>query len=367
MERSFLGIPGFWNADKPGTAKKAGKIVFLLAAMFLLLANHSAFAEGDHDERVKENLSKGYKHGHGFQFALIGDVPYAEEDFWKFDNVIEEINDSNIKWVLHAGDIKTGSSLCSDELILNRFDTYQQFEKPFIYTPGDNEWTDCHREKAGMYAPLERLAKLREIFFPEPGYTTGGKEMRVTTQAEDPDYAEFVENVYWRKGNVMFATMHIVGSENATREFPGRTAVDDEEVVRRTNASIAWMRTVFDVAEKRNSPGVFLLIQANPHFEAEAGSEDRKGFNEFLDALEREVIKYGKPVLFAHGDSHYFRYDKPLTSQISGRRIENFTRLETFGSRDVHWVKVTVQPGDPEVFHVRQEIVESNLEDHPLP
>jgi len=367
MKHNFLDISGSWNVNKSVTVTKAGMIVFLLTAVFLLLANHSALAKGDHNEYAKENMNKGYTHGHGFQFALIGDVPYAEEDFWKFDNVIEEINDSNIKWVLHAGDIKTGSSLCSDELFYNRFDTYQRFEKPFIYTPGDNEWTDCHREKAGMYSPLERLAKLREIFFPEPGYTTGGKIMRVTTQAENPDYAEFPENVYWMKGNVIFATMYIVGSKNATKDFPGRTYADDEEVVRRTNASIAWMRTVFDIAEKRNSPGVFFLIQANPRFEAKTGSGDRKGFNEILNTLEREVIKYGKPVLFAHGDSHYFRFDKPLKSRISGRRIENFTRLETFGSRDVHWVRVVVQPGDPEVFHVRQEIVESNLEDHPLP
>jgi hypothetical protein len=37
---------------------------------------------------------------------------------------------------------------------------------PLIYTPGDNEWTDCHegRNVAGL-DPLERLAKLRTVFF----------------------------------------------------------------------------------------------------------------------------------------------------------------------------------------------------------
>ena len=43
-----------------------------------------------------------------------------------------------------------------------------------VLTPGDNEWTDCHRVAAGEYQPLERLAKLREVFYPVPGMTIGG-------------------------------------------------------------------------------------------------------------------------------------------------------------------------------------------------
>ena len=72
----------------------------------------------------------------------------------------------------------------------------------------------------------------------------------------------------------------------------------------------------------------------------------------------------GRRVL-VHGDSHYFRLDKPLVD-AAGNRIENFTRLETpgdnaqSGDNDVQWVRVTVDPRDPEVFSYQQEVVPGN-------
>ena len=60
---------------------------------------------------------------------------------------------------MHAGDIKAGSEPCSDSLILSRFGSYQAFQRAFVYTPGDNEWTDCHRVNNGSHnPPLRRQA-----------------------------------------------------------------------------------------------------------------------------------------------------------------------------------------------------------------
>ena len=74
----------------------------------------------------------------------------------------------------------------------------------------------------------------------------------------------------------------------------------------------------------------------------------------------------GRPVLFAHGDTHYFRVDKPLfwTGAAApgerGRQLENFTRLEVFGFPEAHWIRIVVDPADPGVFSFKAEIVESN-------
>ena len=77
--------------------------------------------------------------------------------------------------------------------------------------------------------------------------------------------------------------------------------------------------------------------------------------------LEAETIVYGRPVALVHGDSHYFRIDKPLIGTRSGRRVENFTRVETFGENDNHWLHVAVEPQSPNVFVFDQRIVEANL------
>jgi len=88
------------------------------------------------------------------------------------------------------------------------------------------------------------------------------------------------------------------------------------------------------------------------------------GFDEFLAALEKETLAFGKPVVYVHGDTHTYRVDKPLVGSTSRRIIENFTRVETFGFRDTHWVRVTIDPSDPNVFSFRQEIVKENLAKH---
>lgn len=312
------------------------------------------------DSDVKQ--AKGFAK---FEFALIGDVPYGVlpgAEYPPFDRLIAEVNDNRkIQWVQHAGDIKSGSTPCSDEMFYDRLARYNQFDKPVVLTLGDNEWTDCHRVAAGEYQPLERLAKLREVFFAHPGETIGGKVMAVETQADIAGYEEFPENVRWVKQNVVFATLHIVGSHNALAAFDPnssavRTAADDEEVVRRTNAALAWLDNTFAKAQEIGSPGVFLMIHANPGLER-ATPEDRTGFMEFLTALENHTKAYAKPVVLAHGDSHYFRIDKPVL--VNSGFLPNFTRVETFGSSKVHWLRVQVNPKSEEVFTITQEIVEA--------
>jgi len=165
----------------------------------------------------------------------------------------------------------------------------------------------------------------------------------------------------------MFATLHVVGSNNALASFAGRTAADDEEVARRIEAARDWIAVTFAKAKAENARGVLLMFQANPGFELAKGSNGRKGFEEIIADLERETVEYKKPVALVHGDSHYYRVDKPMLGAISKRRIENATRVETFGADDVHWLRVEVDPNSDEVFSVHQEIVDANLEQHPQP
>ena len=102
-----------------------------------------------------------------FAFALIGDMPYGTIREAPFARLVAEINrDNDVDFVMHAGDIKAGSERCDDVLITHRFALYQTFQRPFVFTPGDNEWTDCHRLNNGQYNPLERLGFLRSVFFP---------------------------------------------------------------------------------------------------------------------------------------------------------------------------------------------------------
>ena len=295
-----------------------------------------------------------------FSFALIGDMPYGVDGVDRFENLVADINrEGGVEWVLHVGDIKTGASSCSDEFLKGRLSLFEQFEKPFILIPGDNEWTDCHRVSAGGYDPLERLEVFRQLFYPTAGESLGRETLEMDTQAKIAQYNTYPEHVRWEREGVFFIGLHILGSANSMAPFAGRTAAHDREAEDRMNAAITWMRESFDEARQLSSPGVFLMIHANPQFEIASSA-----FSPFLQALEEETIRFGRPVLLAHGDSHYFRIDKPLMSSTSKRRVENFTRVETFGAGDIHWLRIFVDPADANVFFIRQEIVIDNLVNH---
>ena len=54
-------------------------------------------------------------------------------------------NDAAVSQVFHVGDIHSGKEFCTvayDQTVAN---FWKGFTKPLVYTPGDNEWTDCHK------------------------------------------------------------------------------------------------------------------------------------------------------------------------------------------------------------------------------
>ncbi len=294
-----------------------------------------------------------------FSFALLGDVPYGlkpgKTDRY-FDATVNAINaDESIRWTIHVGDIKSGKSRCSDAIMLDRKARFHQFKKPFMLTPGDNEWTDCHRLMAGAYDPLERLAFLRQTFYSPPNQSLGQQPMSLTSQGlVEKKHSEFVENQLWEYNNVTFATIHLTGSRNGQAPFDKLGRVKQKqrhrnEVYRRNKAALNWLNRIFAHAEKYNHAGILIAIHANPGLERGAQPYHKKPFIDFLTNLERKTLEFDRPVVLAHGDSHYFRIDRPAITK--GQRLKNFTRIETFGDSNRDWIKVTVAPETPYVFN----------------
>ena len=74
-------------------------------------------------------------------------------------------------------------------------------------------------------------------------------------------------------------------------------------------------------------------------------------YDGLLAQLADGAAKHPRPVLLVHGDTHTHRVDKPLMD-ASGKRVENLTRVESFGSPFVNWVRVSVDPADPAFFRI---------------
>jgi len=290
-----------------------------------------------------------------FTFGVIGDIPYGEAEIAKFPARIQDINaDSALKFVTHVGDIKNGSSVCSDEYFQNIRTQFDTFEHPLVFTPGDNEWVDCHRTNNGAYNPLERLDKLRDVFFDEPGKTLGAT-MPVKTQAD----LGLPENVRFTQNRVAFSVLNIQGSNNSLQPWTGlgeTTATPGQlaEVEHRTDAVLAQIRDTFADAERRNDRAVVLMTQADmfdPSLLAAAtGNPDTmSGFREIVQAIIDETNSFDAPVYLINGDSHVFAENQPLTEgspwlDIYGQpAADDLQRITVDGSANAtNYVRFTV-------------------------
>jgi hypothetical protein len=259
----------------------------------------------------------------------------------------------DLSWVVHVGDIF--ESPCTDDQYRSALGRFNGLRHPVVYTPGDNEWADCWLPGSGSFAPRERLASLRRIFFADPHRSLGGRRVPLKTQADHREFSEFVENVRWSHAGVTFATVHLLGSRNGRRPFPTRTAADDEEAQRRTEAAAAWLRESFAEATAARAPAVVLAF----HGTLGLGQplEARLAYEPFAAALEEEVERFAKPVLAVHGDAHTLTVDYPLVRRTTGRWLANLMRLEVPGSPKVGWVRVVVTPGATQPFTFQPLIV----------
>ena len=180
--------------------------------------------------------------------------------------------------------------MCTDERFEAVLKTFQSFKDPVVYTPGDNEWTDCHRVNNGGYDPLERLAAVRETFFAEPGSLLGGRSATVDYQPE------LVENVRWIQSRVALATLHVIGSNNGLSPWTGigNTAPTAEQAI--------------------------------------------------VDRIAERTASFDGEVLLLQGDSHTYVADDPLG-------LDNFTRIVVHGETlPFEYLRLTIDPVRGELF-----------------
>ena len=288
-----------------------------------------------------------------FTLAVIGDVPYGTSPTDTRQTIahprfVAAINaDSDVSLVAHIGDIHAGKQYCTQAYDQTIFEHWTAFKQPLVYTPGDNEWMDCHKAKEGGgsfnkatgkidyvvdadgkfadYAkgdPIANLALIRSMFFATPGQTLGAP-MQVHSQAVEfnpahPADKAFVENVWWEKSGILFVTVNIPGgSNNGTDPWYGAPAMSPEqqsEVAVRSAATLRWIDAAYNRAMSKGDIAMVILTQADMWDvdDAKTGLAHLSGYKQYLDKIAEASKAYGMPVLMIVGDSHTYRSDNPL-------------------------------------------------------
>ena len=291
-----------------------------------------------------------------FVFMALGDTAYKDDRYADYHKLIERINKFEPDFSVHVGDT-LGYQLCSDDTFANITKSFQLFNNPLIYTPGDNEWADCYKPDVPPETKpiefsdyrLERLDTLRKLYF-STDQSLGKKTLTLTRQSDvDKNYSEFKENSYWVYKNVLFATVHIVGSNDGFHPFHESLA---KESVRRRVANYAWITNLIKVANEKQVKAVVVVAHAEL-FENKksygrianfSGTHARGGdlgpYAGYVYALSNLTKEVPKPILYIHGDYHKFIIDRPLLIHGGNRdpkdlRNTNFTRLQVYGDPDV--------------------------------
>jgi hypothetical protein len=347
--------------------KKLVASAAILAFTLIPVAANADDDDGAMDRRSQQAIT----------LAVFGDWPYSSVLLNSAQLLIDSINsDPKVRLVMHVGDIHSGSMACTGAGLnpppagsvpgWNRgiFDLFERFRDPLVYTPGDNEWTDCHKKKElGSGAPLNELAAVRSLFFPNPGTTLGVQKRRVLTQAKKfsrvyPADAQFVENIMWQESRVVFVTVNMPGSNNDglawSAPFTDETA-RTREAAQRTGAAIRWLQAAFAAAAEDDAKAMLIGLQANM-WDSEAllpGGDGLSNYALFVHELASLSLHFGRPVLLINGDSHVFGADRPLADPASatGRihaapAVPNLTRITVQGSTSApsEWLRLTIDP-----------------------
>jgi hypothetical protein len=374
----------------PNARRRLCKLgILIIGAVLAILPVAGAWADDDRDRDGRDEVRP-------YAIGLWGDLPYSDlQASTGVPHLIADMNTQDLAFTVHDGDLKGGSgtvgsvtpTVCSDALYTQALGYFNALRGAAMFTPGDNDWADCDRTSNGSFSSRERLDHERQLFFGSD-LSLGQRPIRQQVQRDklcldhNNQLAACVENRRWTMKGVVYATLNIQGSCNNLCD----TLPDPAEWAARNQAVIAWMQQTFAHASAIGASAIMFISQADPGWDLSDGTRaplrDPKtlaeadgqpdGYQEFLLKLRDQVIAFKKPVAYVHGDSHYFRIDRPFLD-AQGRRLENFVRVETFGdnqgngNNDVMWLKVLVDARSREVFAFQPQIVKANRTAVPAP
>lgn len=242
-------------------------------------------------------------------FFVSADSPYNKDELPRLATLYQEAGSPT--FLAHLGDIKSGITDCEDSHYTEMAGLFRSLPVPMVFSPGDNDWTDCRRLVAGDYEPGERLARLRELMFADPDVLRL-QGLRIHRPAA---LANAYPELFWfRYGHVLFINWHVVGSGNnrlpddpdALKEYRDRTRANAQLTAAALKGYKGYMRALVIFSHA----GMFLGEQVPP-----------RGYRPMHRLLTELLERTKAPVLLIHGDDHIYKTDQPWLGRPQGERL----------------------------------------------
>lgn len=345
MQRSGTAGPTAAHARRPGGLARFATLGMLLALQALPGQALADRARGPAAEMVR--------------VALIADQPQWPAAETGTSRLLDFVAARRLDFVVHLGGIKGDTESCGDALLTVRQRLLDQSPLPLVYLPGETDWAECQRAANGRFDAVERLNRLRELFYPADT-TLGQRVLPLTRQSDQATFRSYRENVRWSAGNVMLVGLNLPGDNNHYRSEGGRNGEFED----RREANRQWLARAFSLAQQRNLPGIVVLAHADPQFGngwEQRGNPSlfdgflrrraRDGFLEFKRQLRELAGRYRGQVLLVHTGAGGFGIDRPL-KDASGKTLRNVARVVLPSGAPGQYAELAITPGSPSLFEV---------------
>lgn len=262
-------------------------------------------------------------------FAVYGDMPYRSklpdgrtDEQLLLQDILPRIKArQDIPFVIHVGDVGRPEFACTDSWLEKTLQSWHDdLARPVFYTPGDNEWKDCDREKVKVRrSGLGRLTAVREIFFRRARiHDEYPAEWRVEQQQSQP------ENLSWVHSDVRFVTQHIIGKDNGRKDvLLDDPALAAQLAAQRDVNNRLWLDHAFELAAHPEAKALVVTMQYDlfgPPLQQESLLErctNKSAYRDYCLHLQEAAAKLNKPVLLVHGDTNAYCLDQPFDKGVA--------------------------------------------------
>jgi len=278
-----------------------------------------------------------------FSFGVIAKPFKAAAGENMVRGAVTESDADNLAFVVANG-VKAGDESCSDEVYQNRRSLFEGAKNGLIVSVTASDWAQCVNAKNRSIS-TERLSRLRDLFFADE-FSFGDSKIPLVHQSTMPKFRMYAENMHWRIGDVMFATVNLPSNNNNYLTAAGRNSEFEDRQI----ANNDWLKRIFLTAKISKLDGVVIFCDGNPLIHVEHSSffssaSKREGFADIRKQITAFAGKFQGKILIVHSD-----LDARRMSNANGITWKaNIGTLHT----EAPWIKITVDPAQPQLFAMK--------------
>jgi hypothetical protein len=293
------------------------------------------------------------------RIALIADIPQWPDAEATTARLLDLFAERKLSFVIHAGGIKGDTESCADAVLSARYRLLNQSPLPLIYVPGEPDWAECDQPVNGSFDDVERLNRLRELFFADDD-SLGQRRLALMRQSDQATFRAYRENARWVAGDALLVAINLPGNNNNYRKEGGRNGEFED----RREANRQWLSRAFSLAKQQELSAIVLVAHGDPQFgngwekrgkptllDGFMRRGTRDGYLEFKRQLRDLASRYRGQVLLVHTSLNGFGIDTPLRD-ANGKSVRNVTRVALPVGTGSQWTELVITPDSPSPFTV---------------